>query len=49
VGSIVGPGIGGLMLSFGLPAREIVLSACLPVLLAIGILALLSRTMAASK
>jgi MFS transporter, AAHS family, 4-hydroxybenzoate transporter len=49
VGSIVGPGIGGLMLSLGLPAREIVLSACLPVLLAIGILALLSRTMAASK
>jgi len=43
VGSIVGPGIGGLMLALGLPAREIVLSACLPVLGAIVILALLSR------
>ena len=43
VGSIVGPGIGGLMLALGLPAREILQSACLPVLVAIGILALLSR------
>jgi MFS transporter, AAHS family, 4-hydroxybenzoate transporter len=43
VGSIAGPAVGGLMLSLGLPAREIVLSACLPVLVAIGILALLSR------
>jgi len=43
VGSIAGPAVGGLMLSLGLPAREIVLSACLPVLAAIGILALLSR------
>jgi MFS transporter, AAHS family, 4-hydroxybenzoate transporter len=42
-GSIVGPGLGGLMLSLGWPAREIVLSACLPVLVAIAILALLSR------
>jgi MFS transporter, AAHS family, 4-hydroxybenzoate transporter len=41
VGSIAGPAVGGLMLSFGLPAREIVLSACLPVLVAIGMLALL--------
>jgi hypothetical protein len=31
------------MLSLGWPAREIVLSACLPVLVAIVILALLSR------
>ncbi len=42
-GSIIGPGLGGLMLSLGWPAREIVLSACLPVLVAIAILALLSR------
>lgn len=49
VGSIAGPAIGGLMLHFGLPAREIVQSACLPVLVAIGILALLSRRMAVSK
>ncbi len=47
VGSIVGPGIGGLMLALSLPAREIVQSACLPVLVAIGILALLSRRMKA--
>jgi AAHS family 4-hydroxybenzoate transporter-like MFS transporter len=42
-GSIVGPGLGGLMLSFGLPAREIVQWACLPVLAAIAILLLLRR------
>jgi MFS transporter, AAHS family, 4-hydroxybenzoate transporter len=42
-GSIVGPGLGGLMLSLGWPARDIVLSACLPVLGALMILALLSR------
>jgi len=47
VGSIVGPGIGGLMLALSLPAREIVQSACLPVLVAVGILALLSRRMKA--
>jgi AAHS family 4-hydroxybenzoate transporter-like MFS transporter len=42
-GSIVGPGLGGLMLSIGWPAREIVQSASLPVLVAIVILALLHR------
>jgi AAHS family 4-hydroxybenzoate transporter-like MFS transporter len=42
-GSIVGPGLGGLMLSIGWPAREIVQSASLPVLVAIVILALLRR------
>jgi AAHS family 4-hydroxybenzoate transporter-like MFS transporter len=43
VGSIVGPGLGGLMLTLGLPAREIVLWACLPVLVAIAILLVLRR------
>jgi AAHS family 4-hydroxybenzoate transporter-like MFS transporter len=43
LGSIVGPGLGGLMLALGWPAREIVQTACLPVLVAIAILALLSR------
>lgn len=42
-GSIVGPGLGGLMLSIGWPAREIVQSAFVPVLVAIVILALLRR------
>jgi MFS transporter, AAHS family, 4-hydroxybenzoate transporter len=42
-GSIVGPGLGGLMLSIGCPAREIVQSAFRPVLVAIVILALLRR------
>ena len=42
-GSIIGPGIGGLMLSLGWPARAIVQSACVPVLIALVILALLSR------
>jgi MFS transporter, AAHS family, 4-hydroxybenzoate transporter len=49
VGSIAGPAVGGLMLSLGLPAREIVLSACLPVLVAIGILALLGGSQRSSR
>jgi len=43
VGSIVGPALGGLMLTLDLPAREIVLWACLPVLAAIAILVVLRR------
>jgi AAHS family 4-hydroxybenzoate transporter-like MFS transporter len=43
VGSIIGPALGGLMLTLGLPAREIVLWACLPVLGAIAILLVLRR------
>jgi AAHS family 4-hydroxybenzoate transporter-like MFS transporter len=43
VGSIVGPALGGLMLTLGLPEREIVLWACLPVLGTIAILMLLRR------
>ncbi|MES2263684.1 MAG: MFS transporter [Pseudomonadota bacterium] len=34
IGSILGPAAGGLLLSLGKPAREIVLTACIPVLIA---------------
>lgn len=34
IGSIVGPALGGAMVSFGLPARDIILAAVLPALLA---------------
>jgi MFS transporter, AAHS family, 4-hydroxybenzoate transporter len=47
-GSIVGPAFGGLMLALNWPAREIVQSACLPVLAAIAILFVLSRLVRAS-
>jgi AAHS family 4-hydroxybenzoate transporter-like MFS transporter len=40
-GSIVGPAIGGLLLSFGWSARDIVLTAIFPASLAILVLAVL--------
>jgi AAHS family 4-hydroxybenzoate transporter-like MFS transporter len=41
VGSIVGPAVGGALLSFAWPAREIVLTALAPALLALVVLAAL--------
>jgi AAHS family 4-hydroxybenzoate transporter-like MFS transporter len=35
VGSIVGPGVAGLLLALALPGRDIILLATLPVLIAI--------------
>jgi AAHS family 4-hydroxybenzoate transporter-like MFS transporter len=48
-GSIVGPALGGFMLSIGWPARDIVQSAFLPVVLAMVILALLRRREGSSR
>jgi AAHS family 4-hydroxybenzoate transporter-like MFS transporter len=42
VGSIVGPAVGGALLALQWPARDIVQTACLPVLVAIAMLAALS-------
>lgn len=41
IGSILGPAAGGLLLSLGKPPREIVLTACIPVLMAVLIIAAL--------
>lgn len=34
IGSILGPAVGGILLSFDRPAKEIILTACVPVLIA---------------
>jgi AAHS family 4-hydroxybenzoate transporter-like MFS transporter len=46
IGSILGPAIGGMLLSLQMPSSQIVLTACLPILaaaLAVGILAFHGR------
>lgn len=41
IGSILGPAVGGLLLSIEKPAKEIVLTACIPILIAAAVMAVL--------
>lgn len=49
IGSILGPAVGGLLVSLGKPAREIVLTGCVPMLVAVLLMLVLARAVAATS